>query len=94
MVLTPDSVDLAAEGWLRRMQPPFRREVHAPRLSDGDEIAKMSQLHTETYTAQAYRINLQSPFHPRRKALVIRANGESRACRRAEQALSFGELVA
>ena len=36
---------LAAERGLRRMQAAFRRELHASRLRDGDEIAKMSELH-------------------------------------------------
>ena len=36
---------LAAEGGLRRMQAAFRCELHAPRLGDCDEIAKMPELH-------------------------------------------------
>jgi hypothetical protein len=45
---------LAAEGGLRRVQAAFRRELHASRLCDGDEVAKMPQLHACLYTLQAY----------------------------------------
>ena len=36
---------LAAERRLRRVQAALRRKLHAARLGDGDEIAKMPQLH-------------------------------------------------
>jgi hypothetical protein len=45
---------LAAEGGLRGVQAAFRRELHAPRLGDRDEIAKMPELHICLYTLQAY----------------------------------------
>jgi hypothetical protein len=45
---------LPAEGWLRRMQAAFRRELHTPRLCDGDEITKMPQLHPCLYILKAY----------------------------------------
>jgi hypothetical protein len=39
---------------LRRMQAAFRRELHTPRLCDGDEITKMPQLHPCLYILKAY----------------------------------------
>ena len=45
---------LPAEGWLRRMQAAFRRKLHASGLCDGDEIAKMPQLHAWLYISKAY----------------------------------------
>lgn len=38
--------DLATERRLRRMEPPFGGECEAALLGDGNEIAKMPQLHT------------------------------------------------
>ena len=37
--------DLAAEGRLRRVQPPLGRECQAALLGDRDEITKVPQLH-------------------------------------------------
>jgi hypothetical protein len=71
---------LAAEGWLRRMQAAFRRELHAPRLGDGDEITKMPELHALVLYLLGISVNLQSLFQRGRPAVFKRQNGERRGC--------------
>ena len=52
---------LAAERGLRRVQARFRRELHASRFRDGDEIAKVPQLHSRSnipfrYITSTYKV--------------------------------------
>ena len=56
---------LAAEGGLRRMQAAFRRELHAARLGDGDEIAKMPELHPPVYIPWRHIRKLTKSFSAR-----------------------------
>ena len=52
--------DLPAERGLRRVQIVSAASLRLPYFSDGDEVAKMSELHRRAYTSQAYRSDLQS----------------------------------
>ena len=46
--------DLTAQRRLRRVKALLRRELHAPRLRDRDEVAQMPKLHGHLYIRQAY----------------------------------------
>jgi hypothetical protein len=56
------------------MQAAFRRELHAPRLGDSDEIAKMPQLHALVLYLLGISVNLQSLFQRGRPALLKQQN--------------------
>ena len=47
--------DLTAQRRLGRMQPPLRRHGEAALLGDGDEIAKMAQLHASAHACEVWR---------------------------------------
>ena len=47
--------DLTAQRGLGRMQPPLRRHSEAAFLGDGDEIAKVAQLHASTHACEVWR---------------------------------------
>src|SRR5580693_7312314 len=81
---------LAAEGWLRRMQAAFRRELHAPSLSDGDEITKVPQLHASgALYLLGISVNLQSLFQ-RGHAPLFKRRTARMACGWASGAQSDG----
>ena len=54
--------DLPAEGRLRRVQPPLGRERQASLLGDGNEIAKMPQLHSSFHAFEGMPLNLTKSF--------------------------------
>jgi hypothetical protein len=60
------------------MQAAFRRELHAPSLSDGDEITKVSQLHALILYLAGISVKLQSLFQRGRPALSTGVNCEWR----------------
>ena len=65
--------DLAAERGLRRVKLLLRGELHAPRLGDRDEIAKMPKLH-QTLSLPGIAMNIQSLFHRGQGALDLKGD--------------------
>src|SRR5271155_3030267 len=61
--------DLPAKRWLRRVELLLGGELHASRLGDRDEIAKVPELHLPL-SPSGISINIQSLFHRRHSALV------------------------
>ena len=62
--------DLAAERGLSRVKPLLGGELHALRLGDRDEIAKMPKLH-QPLSLPSIAMNIQSLFHRRQVALDL-----------------------
>jgi len=48
-----DIAYLAAERWLRGVQPPLGGELEAAFFSDSHEVTKVPQLHRRPYASQA-----------------------------------------